>query len=121
MRVKVSAPVHPTERLEKVLDAVEYIFPAMEFKESGGVVSGVGNDRNSLVDFKERLKNQQIRDTARGLLRHFMEDNKIKFRINKQAACKAKINFVDFDVALGPIEVLIEDENPQELVEWLCE
>ena len=121
MKVKVSAPVYPTENLKKVLGALENIFPAVEFKESEGELIGESIDKGSLVDFKERLKNQKIRDSAKAFLLNSIEKNKLVFQINKQAACMGKINFVDFEVVLGGIEVSIKDENLEALVEWLCE
>lgn len=119
MRVKVSAPVYPTEDLEKVSGALEKIFPAIEFK--GRELIGESSDKNSLVDFKERLKNQGIRGSARAFLLNSVEKDKLIFQINKHAACMGKVSFVDFEVALGTIKVSIEDENLEALVEWLCE
>jgi len=113
--------VYPTEKSDKVRRALEDVFPATEFKESRGKLVGEGSDRNSLAGFKELLKNQKIRDSARTFLLKSIEENKLVFRLNKQAACVGKISFLDFEVALGAIEVSIEDDKLEGLVEWLCE
>ena len=121
MRVEVSATVNPTESVERVSQALESIFPAVEFKESGRRIVGENNDRNSLADFKELLKNQKIRDSARAFLLRATEKNKMVFQLNKQVAYVGKISFLDFEVALGAIEVSIEDDKLENLVGWLCE
>lgn len=120
MELSVKSEFHPTEDRKKVLRAVENLFPSLEFKEKAGSFMGEGADRNDLAAFKELLKLQQIRATARTFLERRAEDDKLEFQLNKQAAFAGKVNFVDFDIALGPIEVRIKDKDLAGLVDWLC-
>lgn len=120
MDLTVKAVVNPTERADKVLKAVENLFPNLEFGEKDGVLSARGINKNDLATFKELLKQQQIRDTARGFLSKRIDGNKLSFQLNKQAAYMGKVNFVDFDIALGTIRVEIKGKDLEGLVEWLC-
>jgi len=117
----VRAEVRPTESKEKVLTALENIFPNLEFKAKGGFLEGIGKEKNDLAAFKELLKMQQIRDAARSFLMHKVEEGSLNFDLNKQAAFKGKVNFVDFEITLGPIQVKIKDKTPEDLIEWLTE
>ncbi len=118
--MRVRAGVNPTEREGSVLKAVENLFLNTEFKKTGGFLEGSGRDRNDLAAFKELLARQQIRDTARRFLSKRMDGNGVSFELNKQAAFMGKVNFVDFEVALGAIGVEIEDDDLEGLVDWLC-
>ena len=121
MNLSVTAEVKGTEDKEKVLKAVENLFPSLEFEEKEGVLVGAGVDRNDLAAFKELLKIQQIRGTAKGFLFKHHGAGKLIFDLNKQAAFMGKVNFVDFEIALGTIRVEVEEKELDGLIEWLCD
>jgi predicted RNA binding protein with dsRBD fold (UPF0201 family) len=123
MKIAVTAKVWPTEGKERVLKAVENVFPTLEFKGKDAL-SAKSSKKDDLLPFKELLKMQQIRFAASGFLMNSIDGDRMKFGLNKQAAFMGKISFVDFDIALGTIEVEITGKNQDELgdlVEWLCE
>jgi len=117
MKLRVSGEFHPTEEKTKLLRALENVFPNLEFKEKNNLLEATGNDLNDLIALKELFKVQTIRDTARAFLEHKVEGDKLSFELNKQAAFMGKINFVDFDIALGTIKVEIKE--PGDVINWL--
>jgi len=118
--ITVKAVVNPTESADRVLKAAENLFPSLEFGEDSGALLARGDDKSDLGAFKELLRQQQIRDTARGFLLKRMEGDGVSFQLNKQAALMGKVNFVDFEVALGTISVQITDKDLGSLIDWLC-
>lgn len=119
MELSVRVEMHPTEDKERVLKAAENIFPSLVFKENKGFLEAVGKDQNDLAALKEHLKIQQIRNSARTFLMHSVEDKKLSFGLNKQAALMGKVSFVDFEIALGTIDVEIKGDL-ENLIDWLC-
>ncbi len=117
MKLLVKAEFHPTEEKTKVLKALENIFPNLDFKEIGNMLEAMGDNLTDLAAFKELLKVQSIRGTSRSFLESQTEDNKIIFELNKQAAFMGKVNFVDFDMALGTIKVEINEVK--DVIDWL--
>ena len=124
MEVAVTARLNPTESKEKLLKALENVFPDMEFKLADGLFEAFGEGKETLAILKEHLKLQLIRASARSFLRARIEDDALSFGIHKQAAYMGKISFIDFPIALGPITIEITGKDSDELetlVEWLCE
>jgi len=123
VEVAVTARLNPTEGKEKLLKALENVFPSMEFKLVDGLFEGFGEGNEVFAILKEHLKLQLIRASARSFLRARLEDGQLSFGINKQAAYMGKISFVDFPIALGSItvELVGKDDELETLVEWLCE
>jgi hypothetical protein len=120
MKLSVKTEINPTESREKLLQACENVFPNVEFKEQEGFFVGKGEERNDLAELKELLKEEHIRATAKAFLGKRIGDGRLAFNLNKQAASMGKANFVDFPIALGTIEVTLQDEDLEGLVEWLC-
>lgn len=120
MEIKISVPVNPTEDKAKVLRAVENVFPSLDFEGAGDALIGKGSEEGDLAVLKEHLKQQHIRATAMGFLRSKSKPGKLEFEINKQAAFVGRLNFVDFPVALGTINIEIKDKDIEKLIERLC-
>jgi hypothetical protein len=123
MELTVKTELNRTESRDKVLKALRNVFPAMAFEETKGQLAGESDDRKALDAFKEHLERLQVRDSARAFMLANMEEGQLKFGISKQAAYAGRISFVDFPVALGPIEIEItgKDQELEELVDWLAE
>ena len=124
-RVKISCRIYPTEDEKKVLGAMGNIFPTVEFKteREGGEAFGESTDQASLIELRELIKKQKIEETARGYLLGNTKGKRLHISLNKAAAAMGKVNLVDFDMALGAIEVEIEGETPEALeglIDWLC-
>ena len=116
MMAAVSAPVHPTELIENVENAIKNIFPDASLqlkKRGGGSLVGMA----SLKRLQELLRKQKIRDTARMELFKSRTGNGIEFFLNKQVAYIGKLNFGEN--SLGGICVSIETEDVEKLIDWL--
>ena len=51
-----------------------------------------------------------------------MDGNRIVFFLNKQAAYAGHVSFSapEGESPLGPIQVVIETENPEQVIDWLA-
>lgn len=108
--VRVSAPVATTEVPDRVARAIQSLFPNAEIEIMPDRVVAEGH---TLDQFSERLREQQILDTARAHLRTRIEGDRIRFRLKKQAAFLGDVNFaVGNPDELGDIEVEIRVREP---------
>jgi hypothetical protein len=109
--------VRPTERLEKVVSAIEEIFH--------GLIMDIREDRieaydgpDSLKNFHSLLREQQILDTARSVMTNGLIGDTIQFRLNKQAALMGMVNFPPEEEPLGSIHVQIT--GGARVIDWLA-
>jgi hypothetical protein len=108
--VRIDAPVTHTEVPERVLEAIETIFPKAEVSVGEDRVSAETHD---LSHFRERLFEQRILDTARGVFFDRRGPNGFSFELKKQAALQDVVNFsVGNPDELGDIEVAVTVRDP---------
>jgi uncharacterized protein len=125
--VHVEADVNPTEDEEKVKTAIGNIVGCPTFTSTpavkGSIIKAEAEGQESLFNFRNMLRNDRIRDASRKLLYRAIRENKISFYLNKQVAWAGHVSFSEesAESPLGPIRVVIETDNPVELVEWLAE
>ncbi|BDZ71192.1 RNA-binding domain-containing protein [Methanobacterium petrolearium] len=120
--MEAHAKVHPTEDLDKVIEAFSNVFDYDDLIITEDQVTVTGSS-STLRPVKEFLEKRQIRDTARKILIKGLEPdlNEINFKISKQAAFAGIINLVEDDLSpLGEIELTIKTKNPEEFIDWLC-
>ena len=81
-----------------------------------------GKDQSSLERFRMILQRDRIRAAARSVLRRSVEGNRIVFFLNKQAAYAGHVSFSarEAESPMGPIQVILETENPEQLINWLA-
>lgn len=122
----VEAEVHPTEVEQKVETAITNMFGSLKIESEPSAVGSilVGNTRNreALESFRSVLRRDRVRAAARKLLHSSVRGNCISFCLNKQVAFIGHVSFSQEtgECPLGPIKVVIESENPRELVDWLA-
>jgi len=116
-RVRVEAPVHPTESAAKVRLACLNVFPDLAFSEAGETLVGEGAN---VEHFRTLVRNERIRDTARDILIRGRQGSETRFRLNKQAAYVGRVNFAA-DAPLGNLAVVIEDDDLDALIDRLAE
>lgn len=117
--VRITAPVQDTELPERVVEAVEGLFPAAETTvEDGRVVAHT----DSLARLRKRLREQRILDTARSHLRNHRHAEGVAVDLKKQAARQGVVNFVVGSPSeLGDIHVDVTVEGDTEaLIHWLA-
>jgi len=107
---RIAAPVNDTEVTDRVEDAVRALFPDVEFDHTDGELVG---ETHSLDRFSERLRDQEILDTARREFFKGADDAGFSFSLKKQAAFKGVINFsVGNPDELGDVEVAVTVHDP---------
>lgn len=108
--VQITTPLKPTERQERVEEAIRNLFPAAEIEASHGELRG----RTHSVDaFADRLAEQAIVDTAREVFYENRSGDTISFDLKKQAAYEGVVNFaVGAPDELGDMHVRIRIEEP---------
>jgi hypothetical protein len=108
--VDVVAPVRDTEVTDRVVDAVENLFPTATIETQPGRVVA---EAHSLEQFSELLHRQEILDTARREFGKRASGNAFSFALKKQAAFKGVVNFaVGNPDELGDIEVHVTVHEP---------
>lgn len=118
-KVTARAKVSPTEELDKVIKAISNVLDYDELEIGDGYVDVTG-DEDSLLKFREALKNRKIRDTAQKIFFKGVDDHKIKFSLSKQTALVHIPNFVEPGMsALGEIDIEIETEDVDRFIEWM--
>ncbi len=107
---ELTAPVYDTEVTDRVSDAMENIFPTASPEYRHGELTATVHD---FEHFSELLHRQAILDTARGVFFETKQGDSFSFRIKKQAAFEAVVNFnVDEPGELGDIAVYVTVSEP---------
>ncbi|MEM0441037.1 MAG: RNA-binding domain-containing protein [Candidatus Caldarchaeum sp.] len=117
------AVVHPTENEEKIIQALLNIFPTASILRNQGHVVAKIDSLKGLEKLRMMIRSRRIRTTVRSLLQKGRSNGRIVFYLNKQAAAMGKLSFYEKGevMALGPIEVIVETTQPNELINWLTE
>jgi hypothetical protein len=123
-KVRIEARVYSTEDEEKVSRAIKNVVGEVELKAiplgRGLLLRAQGEGLEILFFLKRKLERERIRDAARARLLRSIEDKRIVFGLNKQAASAEHVSFsIASESPLGPITVIIECDDPKGLVEWL--
>ncbi|MFB6219775.1 MAG: coaE operon protein [Halobacteriaceae archaeon] len=109
---RITAPVQETELAERVVEAVEGLFPGADVTVEDGRVVG---HADSLDRVARRLREQRILDTARSYLREHRHREGVTMELKKQAAHEGVVNFaVGSPAELGDIHVDVTVEGDVE-------
>jgi hypothetical protein len=124
--IRVETEVYPTETEEKVKKTVINLFGNMALQIKpfylGSVLTAEAKGQEKLVKLRNVLRNDRVRDAARRVLLGSLRCGPISFCLNKQVAFAGHVSFSE-EVAespLGPLKVMIECENPRQLIDWLA-
>jgi predicted RNA binding protein with dsRBD fold (UPF0201 family) len=117
IEVTVYSLARPTERLERVVSAIENIFPGLTMDIRVDRIEGYGGPQ-SLMTFHKLLREERILDTARSVMERGRIGNAYQFRLNKQAAFMGRLSFPPEEEALGSVHVSIS--GPEALLDWLA-
>jgi uncharacterized protein len=117
IEVSIYVLIRPTERVEKVVHAVENIFPGLIMDIRGDRIEAY-NGVEALQTLHKLLREQQILDTARSVMLNGRVGESFQFRLNKQAAFMGKVNFPPEEEPLGSIHVQITGGD--RLIDWLA-
>ena len=124
--VHLEADVNPTESEEKVKKALWNLFGDVPTQtknlHQGAVLTAKAKGLETLSTFRNVLRRDRIRDASRKPLFHGLSGDSITFYLNKQVAFAGHVSFSEAtsESPLGPIKVIVQCENPQELIDWLA-
>jgi len=121
VEIELTVVVKNTEDSARIRQALLNLFPDATIEEKEGQMAAISGDAGN---FREMLKNQRIRDTARQFLSRRVRNGMLTFKLNKQAAYAGKVNFAVVSHPMGEIEVKITpegDESIDDFIEWLTE
>lgn len=117
MRVRVDTPVRPTEDVAKVQRALLNLFPDLTFERADDRVVGT---TASLDRLRELIRNQRIRDTARGQFLAGRHQDRTRVALSKQAALMGVVNFAAGST-LGDIDVEIAADDLTAVIDFVAE
>jgi len=123
--VRVKAEVLPTEDEEKVAKAISRIFPEMTpTPQRVGdrlILTCDSSELASLRYIKENFRRRRVRAVVARLLGSSATPRSLSLRLSKQAAYVGQASVLDEDEspAIGWIELVIETDDPGELIKWL--
>jgi predicted RNA binding protein with dsRBD fold (UPF0201 family) len=124
--IHVETEVNPTEAEEKVKTAVANLFGniALQTKPAyrGSVLTAEAEGQEALIKLCNLLRMDRVRDAARKVLFRSLRGNAIFFCLNKQVAFAGHVSFSEAvaESPLGPLKVMINCENPRQLIDWLA-
>jgi len=118
VRVTATCALRPTESEEKVRTALRNLFPDAALEAAPDRITA---ETVSLDTLRERIRDQQIRDTARDQLIAGRVGDVMRFRLGKQAAYAGRVSFSLGSAPLGDIEVVVEDEDLDAVIDTVAE
>ncbi|SRR5579875_212909 len=124
--ITVKTEIRNTEDEGKVRIAIENIinFERLDTYQENGKRYFVAKaySLKALDKIASLIKRQRIELTARSIFEKGLEDNVIRFKLNKQAAFANKISFVtvEGEATLGAIEIEILAEEPRKIIDYIA-
>ncbi len=125
MIIKISSILNNTEDRDKVEKAIKNIFPTVSIslvnKNGEKYLEAELKNLEDLRKFKTLLKIRKIRAAAKAIFLKGIEGKKITFYLNKQVASVGQVSFSEpiGESPLGPIKVIIENDDPYKIIDWL--
>lgn len=127
MIIKISTILNATENKDKVEKAIKNIFPTANVilinKNGEKFLEAELKNLEDLKKFKTLLKIRRIRAAAKAIFLKGIEGERIIFYLNKQVASVGQISFSEpiGESPLGPIKVIIENDDPYKIIDWLTQ
>jgi len=88
--VRIEAPVNDTEVTDRVVDAVETLFPEVDVEREPGLIVA---ETHSMDRFSRVLHDQEILEVARRQFLDAADEDGFSFRIKKGPAFAGVVNF----------------------------
>ena len=120
IHVQVRTPCHPTEKTDRVVEAITTIFPSAEIEITASTIEAT---THSLDTFSELLHQREILDTARAEFVANQRSDGFSFRLKKQPASNGVVTFVVGNASeLGEIsvDVTVEEPSVQEVIDHIA-
>ncbi|MFW9847793.1 MAG: RNA-binding domain-containing protein [Candidatus Thorarchaeota archaeon] len=125
MRVRIRAPIYPTEDQSRVSDALNHLFPDVKFKivqeDNISWLQYESSNVTTLSTLRNMIHETRIIDATRRIIESRWTETTTSIRLDKMAALQRKIRLIDHDdkPPLGTIEIILSMEEPYQLEEFL--
>ena len=106
-QISIATNIFPTEDEERVSNAILNLFPEANITVENDVINAITQNMDYFI---QRMREQQIRDSARKILFNSVKGDIITFHLSKQAAFVDRVNFTEGDSILGDLAVTIKTE-----------
>ena len=120
--IQVFCEINPSEDLEKIKTSTFNLLPDLKIKIQENRLSGSSNDIELLSKVIKSIKNRQTVSVLSRIMKTNMAENSTWFYLNKLAAFVdviALCNDAD-ESALGPIKIVLNSNNIEEIIENLA-
>ncbi len=122
-RLELRATVSPSEDPRKVLAAMRQVLGDCDYAVYEGPTSIRLHSTSShcLQRLHDQLRDRHVRDAARRLMLASLEGRVFLLKLNRQAAAAGVLALCSNAVEspLGPINLEIATDDPQQLLDWL--
>ena len=108
--ISIAASIFPTEDEERVSKAILNLFPDAKITIEGSMLNAIAPNMDYFI---QRMREQQIWDSARKILFNSVHGTSIIFSLSKQAAFVDKVNFTEGNSTLGDLTVTIKTESDE--------
>lgn len=114
LRIRIHAPLHPTEDVEKVRGAIVALFPDAKVQEGDAALVA---EATSLARLRELVRSERIPDSARGAMLEGLDEDgmRARFKLGKQAAAAGRAHFGPLRSPLGDLTVTLEGDEAHEV------
>ena len=121
LNVKVFCEINTSEESSKVNTAVRNIFPNLEISINRHQIIGKSSSVESLSNISESINTKNTKNILQRILKQNTDGHSTWFYLNKQAAF---VNMVVLcnesdESPLGPIKVVIEANNVENIIQSL--
>jgi hypothetical protein len=121
LNVKVFCEINTSEESSKVNTAVRNIFPNLEISINHHQIIGKSSSVESLSNISESINTKNTKNILQRILKQNTDGHSTWFYLNKQAAF---VNMVVLcnesdESPLGPIKVVIEANNVENIIQSL--
>lgn len=121
--IRVRALLNPTESQDKLETAIRRILGNLELKRidvnDRTYLEAELNGIKSLDHLHSVLRRDRVRDAFRRILSSWADEDRLYFKLNRQAAYAGHASLHMEESPLGPIEITITGDA-LEAVEYLC-
>ncbi|HNX39042.1 MAG TPA: RNA-binding domain-containing protein [Methanothrix sp.] len=117
IEVSICSSVRPTEKVDRVVSAVENIFPGLVMDIRSDKIEAYGG-ADGLKTLHEMLRRQRILDSARSVMRRGLVGETVSFQISKQAALMGVVSFPPEEEPLGSLHIQIT--GGEIVIDWLA-
>ncbi len=121
LEITIQAKINPTEKKEKVVHAIENIFPSSKYMIKDDKTFILSNNFEILYKIKEQTKSRQTISVLKRILYNNYNENITWFLLNKQAAFSGVVAIVEEEdeSPLGPIKITIKNYDLDRINQWL--